>query len=303
MIRALRGVVPAILVLVAAGPARAEEPKFAYGDRAELKDVKDVVWKAAVQAGMILTTGNSRTTTISATASASRKSGANKLALEGGAAFARSTVYFAQDLDGNGTIDNDAEILEDAQTTTQAWIVKGRYDRFLTEHNSLYASATAGADEPAGKQFVGGGQVGYSRQLYVDDKHEVVAEVGYDFTYENPVVGPGVSIHSARVFAGYKGKLTPDTGVEAAIEALSNFNSLDTAAGEVESFEDTRINGLTKLTTKVWENVSFGFSFGLKYDHAPSPRPPLGIPYAAGFVPLADELDTKTEVSLIVNFL
>jgi len=49
--------------------------------------------------------------------------------------------------------------------------------------------------------------------------------------------------------------------------------------------------------------VSFRFGFSLRWDNAPSALLPLKVPFAPGFVPLADELDTKTEATLIVNFL
>ena len=203
----------------------------------------------------------------------------------------------------NGTIDNEDEIGELEQTTTEAWVVTVRYDRFLTKHNALYAVGLASSDEPAGKELVAGAQVGYSREVFKDDKHLVVAEVGYDISYEDPVVGDGIAIHSARGFVGYEGKLTADTSVGGSVESLVNVNTLDGPAGEIERFEDVRVNGLAKLSTKLYENINFGFSFGVKFDNAPSGRPPIGMDYAVGFVPLADEVDTRTEVSLLVNFL
>src|SRR5690606_22723618 len=140
--------------------------------------------------------------------------------------------------DGNasGTIEPN-EVSRPTQTTTRSWLVKGRYDRFLTENNSLYGIAAASADRPAGKELVGNGQVGYSRQLYQDHIHLLVAETGYDFTYEDLVAHDGQAIHSIRVFGGYTGKLSEDTGLEGSVEALFNVNSLDTPVGEVEAFE------------------------------------------------------------------
>ena len=255
--------VTAIILGFGTTSAWGDDPKFEHAkeeDAAKLKEVKGVEWKAAALAGFVLTTGNSKTTSASAGATASRKQGRSKLALDGGLAYARSTLVFANDLNGNGTVDNDAELGEDAQTTTNAWIVKGRYDFFFTPKNSVYVSAAASADEPAGKEFVGGGQVGYSRLLYKTDTHELVGEVGYDLSYEKPVVGDGQTIHSARGFVGWASKLTADTAAEASVEVLSNFNKLDTPPDGVDSFEDTRVNGKSKLTTKLWGNLNFGFA-------------------------------------------
>ena len=289
-------------------PARApdpRQPKFMFGSKeeaAELTKASAVEWKLGAQGSLILSTGNSRTTTFGAGLSASRKANRNKFSLDAGAAYARSRIFLAADESGDGTIDA-TEIQRPSQTTTRSWLVRGRYDRYLTAANAIYGAAGLTADEPAGKQLVGNGQVGYSRQVYQDEVHLIVAEGAYDLTYEDQVAGEAVSIHSLRVFAGYTGKLSQDTGLELSGEALSNLNHLDSPGGEVEAFEDNRITGKLSLTTKLFGNLSFRVAFEAHYDNAPAPRPPFALPYAEGFVPLADELDTRTEATLIVNFL
>ncbi len=281
------------------------QPKFMFGSKeeaAELVKAEKVEWKLGAQGSLILSTGNSRLTTFGAGLSASRKANKNKFSLDAGIAYARSRILLAED-DGDGMIE-DGEIRRLSQTTTRSWMVRGRYDRYLTVANALYGAAGVLADEPAGKELVGNGQVGYSRQIYQDKVHLAVAEVGYDLTYEDQVAaGDGVAIHSLRGLAGYTAKLSADTGLELSVEVLSNLNKLDTTGGEVSAFEDNRVNGKLSLTTKVFQNISFRVAFEAHYDNAPSPRPPFGLPYAPGFVPLADELDTRTEATLIVNFL
>src|SRR6185436_20272667 len=103
-------------------------------------------------------------------------------------------------------------------TTTNNWFTKGRYDRFFTANNSGYASGQAAADRIAGKSFFGGGQAGYSRQVLKNEVHLLVAELGYDFSYERYVQQPmktldPVTIHSARLFVGETMKLTPASGL------------------------------------------------------------------------------------------
>ena len=301
--------ITAVVVLGAGATASAQT--FNYGTR---EDVKEVEWKASAEAGVLVTTGNSRTTTGSATAKASRKDGNNKFEAEANGTYARSTIRVANDIDGNGTVDSEDEIADQGTTSAKNAALKLRYDRFLTDNNSLYASATIGFDAPAGKDLYGGGQVGYSRQLYKTDRHEAKAEVGYDFTYEDLIVGDSVSIHSARFFVGYKGALhvetapdgaiTPTTTVDASIESLHNVNTLDVPTGDLEAgpFEDTRINGQIGLTTKLLENISFAVSFAAKFDNVPAPAKALDLPYAAGFVAEAEKLDTTTKASLIINF-
>jgi hypothetical protein len=296
----------AAIALVAFVPvARAQQPTFTYADdkaKEEVVKLDHVEWKAAAQAGLLITAGNSRMTAISAGLNASRLSGRNKLQIEGGVAYGRSSVFLAVDGNGNGVVD-EPEVSRPSTTTNRGWTSKARYDRFLTDHDSLYGAALAAADEPAGKEFVGGGQLGYSRLAFKSPAHAVMAEAGYDLSYENPVVGDGHAIHSLRVFAGYAGKLDGSTSLDAAVEALFNVNTYDGPAGELEAFDDTRVTSRAALTTTMFSDVSFRFAVESKFDNAPSPRPPFAVPYAPGFVPLADELDTKVEASLIVNFL
>ncbi len=299
----MRIVPPGVVVLLAltAGAARAQEPKFEY---AKPEEVKAVEWKASAQAGLILTTGNSKSTALSGTLTASRKAGDNKLALEAAGAFARSELLIASDANMNGTI-GAGEITRTSQTTTENWTAKLRYDRFFTEHNSAYLSARIGADEPAGKELFGGGQIGYSRQLYKTDAHEVVAEAGYDFTYESYVADvDALAIHSARFFAGWNGKLTEVTGALLNAELLLNLNAEDGHGGEeIGSFEDARLIAKAAITTKLWTRMDFRFGLTARFDNAPAPQPPFALPYDAGFVPLADKLDLTAEAALIVSIL
>src|SRR5438874_496455 len=91
-------------------PAFADEPKFTYQKADEVKGVVGPEWLAAAEAGGIMTTGNSNTTTLSAGLRATRKSGDNKLAIDGSFAYVKSAVRVLEDLNGNGVIDNQQEI-------------------------------------------------------------------------------------------------------------------------------------------------------------------------------------------------
>jgi hypothetical protein len=273
-------------------------------------------WKVQAKGGLLQTTGNSRSTNGSFALMGSRQAGDNKLSLEAGLAYGRSKILVPT-LDANGDVIGFGRR---GETTTNEWKARGRYDRFLTANNAAYVLGQIGADRIAGKELWGGGQAGYSRQLVKNEQHTTVAELGYDFSYESYVEQPGksidpVAIHSARVFVGELWTLTPDTGITASVEALFNLNeesALDAsdstgATTKVGSFEDTRVVGKLGVTTKLYENLSFGFSFTAKYDQNPAPRPlpasAAGAGYAPGFQAFADEVDTLTEATLIFTFL
>src|SRR5262249_13631135 len=141
------------LVCVAAlgsGRAFAQDPKFQFGKQEEVKEIE---WKAQAKAGLVLTTGNSQTATLTAGTWLSRKEKENKLSFDAGLAYAKSSIFVLQDLNGNGTIDNPQEMQRLDSTTVNQWFAKARYDRFFTEHNSAYVSANFAGDAVAGKDL------------------------------------------------------------------------------------------------------------------------------------------------------
>jgi hypothetical protein len=273
-----------------------------------------VEWKAQSKGGMLITGGNSQSKNFTFGMNGFRKEGNNKLALEGGLAYGTSNSTVA-------TVNNNTITSIDRKevVSTNNWAAKGRYDRFLTENNVAYASGQGAADKIAGKTFYGGGQAGYSRQLLNNKWNIVVAELGYDFSYEryiqqqDKIIDP-VTIHSARVLIGETLSLTQETGLTASVEALFNLNKENKAINAkngtmgVEAFKDTRINGKVGLSTNLWKQLSFGFSFGFKYDQNPAPRPmPSGTPSDATLPPglslgYAKKVDTITEATLIYTF-
>lgn len=293
----------AFLVAAAlAGVAQAQPtPKFEYGKADEVKDVKKVEWAATAEAGVVFTTGNSRTTTITGGAKASRKEKANKFSLDAAGTFARSAVLVAADRDGNGLI-TSSEASRVENTSAQNYQVKLRYDRFLSEFNSLFVAALGGADVVAGKDFVGGLQIGYARLLYKNAKHEVTGEFGYDFSYEDYAdeTADALSIHSARGFIGYKGKLSEVTSVDGSLEALANVNR---QSDDVGPFKDLRGTAGMSLSTKLTKSMSFSFGLTVKFDNVPAPLAIAGATLDPIDPPENLKYDTTTKASLIVTLL
>lgn len=290
------------IALVASTAAYADEPKFVYGKQEELKDVKGVEWHATAEGGLVLTTGNSETTTASGGFKVSRKTGANKFALEASGAYAQASLRVLSDLNGNGMIDGPEEITTLDTVTAETLYGKARYDRFLTEFNSLFVAALASRDVPAGKLGVFGGQLGYSRRLYKTKDAETVAEIGYDFSREHLAAGAPVSIHSARAFVGHKVTMTEGTDLDAALELLTNLNHETLPTGKDGSaFNDTRVNMKLAISSKIGGNLSFQTSFEVHYDNRPGPLAVKNL--AMGFVPEAEPLDTIMKASLIYTFI
>ena len=289
-------------LLVASAPAFADDPAYTYGKKEDVKDVKAVTWAGSVQAGLVSTTGNSQTVTATAGATATRKDADNKLDGTVNFTYARATTRIVNDANGNMLID-PGEVT--SQTATSANNINGklRYDRYLTDLNSLYVAALALIDHPAGKAFQGGGQIGYSRSLYKTETAEATAEVGYDLSYLKVLNDGSTTIHSARAFVGYKGKAAHDSVIETSLEALFNLNSIAISGRTASAFGDTRLNGLVSLTTNLTKKISFQASFALRFDNFPAPIAKIGnLTFAPGNELIADKVDTITKATLILTF-
>lgn len=298
-----------VVVAALAGPrlAVAGDPKFEYGKQEEVKDVKGVEWHAAAEAGLVFTTGNSETITATGGLKASRKTGQNRLQLEGTAAYSQSGIRVLLDQNGNGLIDNQSEITTVETVTAETLASKLRYDRFLTELNSVFVAALAARDLPAGKKLVLGGQAGYSRSLYKSKTATTVGEFGYDFSAEQLVAGEAIQIHSLRAFIGHHATMTEGADLDASIEGLTNLNNENlttmNAAGELQSgglLQDTRVNARLAISAKIGENLAFQSSFEVHYDRRPGPLAITNL--APGFLPEASRLDTLMKAAFIYTF-
>jgi len=286
--------------MAASHAAAQEQPKFASRE-----DVaKAAAWTASVTAGFGMTTGNARNLNLTGGANVGHRFGENLLTFDATAALARSTTTTAVDANADGTISSD-EVRSVTQNTSEAWGTRLRYDHFF-DLNAVYALGFAGGDRPAGKEFLGGAQAGYARALWKTATSELVAEVGIDYTHQVYVTGtPGsLDIASLRSFLGYIGNPNPDLSYNVGVEYLGNLNGEDTPTGRVSAFGDSRVNGKVGLTWKIFGDGSLGFRFRAIYDSAPAPRPPpAGFAWAPGYVPLAEKLDTFTELVLVYKLL
>ena len=297
-----------LVLLASAGPVRAQNIAVPAFEFAKPPEKPAVEWKVQAKGGFLLTSGNTETGGGTLGLDSSRKSGQNKLSLNGDLSYGRSRILTATVVDGV-----TSQIGRESQTTSNEWHTRGRYDRFFTPNNAAYAVALLASDKVAGKKLMGGGQVGYSRQLLKNEQHTLVAEAGYDLSFESYVAAPDtVTIQSARLFVGELFTLSKETGLSGSIEALFNLNK-ETALNAndetghtkgVDAFKDTRIVGKLGLTTTLRKSLSLALGFTLRYDQNPAPWPHIGdAPYVPNFVPFGDKVDTRTEATLIYTFL
>jgi hypothetical protein len=206
-----------VLAALAFAPVRAQAqpagPKFSFvTPEPKVEEVVDK--KLSARGGLVQLAGNSKVLTGTMGVQGAYQARSNRFSGEAGAAYSRSAIAVIADSNANMLVD-EGELSKQSQTTSKLFQAKGRYDRFFTLNNSAYFSVQALSDVPAGKELVAGGQVGYSRQLYKDDRHRTVAELGYDFSLEQAAAANAelVQVHSARVYAAEELKLSDATGL------------------------------------------------------------------------------------------
>src|SRR5215471_2483726 len=118
-----------LALLLAAQPAAADgpAPAYTYGKQEDVKDVKEVAWTGNVSAGLVATTGNSRTTTATGGASVTRKDADNKLDGSIAVTYAHATTRIVDDVNGNMMID-PGEVIDQTATSANNAAAKLRYD-------------------------------------------------------------------------------------------------------------------------------------------------------------------------------
>lgn len=296
--RPLLRVPGALLALAWAVPVAALTP-FQFGKQEE---VARPTWSVTAQGGVSLSGGNAPSSGATAEASVGRRSRRQRLQLGGSLSLARTRVETAREQDGTPGI-GPGELLHETQTTRQAWALQSRYDLFATPHSSAYGALSATGDRPAGKQLVLSGQVGYGVDVLHPEHQVLRLELGYDLSREQPVLGPTLQIHSARLFVGYQADLDERLAVTAEVEALTNLNAEASGAERVERLRDTRVLGRLTGTHKLNGSLSVCLKLGAAYDAAPPLRPPpAGTSFEEGFAPHARRLDTSADLLLRLAF-
>ena len=303
----------ALVTLVVAAPALAQDttvaPTFAYGEKPK-EDAKPTGWKAEAKAGLLWLAGNSDSTSLSAGLKVTRDDVWQRYSLTANYAYAKSRVYSVPA--GVTTPITSLDQLDSVDSlSTRLWNVTPRFDQWLIHRNepgdtSLYVLGNIASDFAAGKKLFGGGQLGLSTLIVKAGAHSITGEIGYDFTYLQPYVGDGYSIHSLRAALAYNWQISKTTKFTAGAEYLININK-ETGAPDpddstgVPAFQDHRVNALVSLTTQVYERLSLNVSWTGRYDAKPQlAQLPAGAP--AGSKAFLRTFDSITQVQFVYTF-
>jgi putative salt-induced outer membrane protein len=255
--------------VVAAGHAAAQTPQGLMEKKTATSGTTDVakggfekVTKPAdskeatelkLSAGGLLASGNSRSLALTGSGMLRLRRGANEYSANAAGNYGRSAPTPADDM----------------QTSVSNIQGRVRYDRFLSEHWSLFVAQSARKDRFQGLALRLNFDPGVAYFFFDEDKHRLWAELGYDFQYDvrenaalraSPTpIDKTEARHSGRGFLGYENNINEvlrfNTGVEY-IQAVSKS-------------ENWRLNWDSGLTSAISNAFSLSTTFNLRYDNNP----------------------------------
>jgi len=271
----------ALAAALLSAPAYAEDSTFVGTEAPVVEEKKEPETKLSAEFGSSFATGNAIFYTVAGSLAASHEWDRNKVGVIGGVNLGAAKA----DADGDGLL-SQAERDADYSQNVKRYFGEARYDRFLSDKDSLYALAGAFHDPFAGYDLRSHEQIGYSRRLIKNDDSELVAELGFDYAQENytdeAVAGGSVAyqdIFATRVLLGGSHKFNDSVSVSDTFEYYQN----------VVDFNDVRILNTAALTSTISGKLSLKLSHSLIFDNVP----------VAGFV----KLDQTTMATLVATIL
>jgi putative salt-induced outer membrane protein YdiY len=215
------------------------------------------VTTASIDAGATWTSGNTEAFTFSAAGRAAHMWEKNKLGLEILMNYGRSISDANDDL----RLD-EAERAAGFADDVAHYQADLRYDRFLSDTNTVYGLVGWYRDVFAGYDSRIHGQVGVAHYFVKNDTTEFTGELGFDVANEDYVEfisPPNDVIYAIREGLSVKHKFNEDVGIEEKLEAYES----------VEDFSDTRVLNTLALTSNVSGKLAVKLSHSLAFDNVP----------------------------------
>lgn len=237
--------------------------QFAQSASTDAPEEDKTEWNIA--AGGIFNSGNTRSWSLTAGTQFNLIRGRHGFAFKFLLAYGRASLRDPV----SGEFGDTLDVARNTNTTA-------RYDFYLTPNDALFVAVGHRWDTFAGLDTRLQAQVGYLRNFVNEDDHRFWGELGYDFTFDDfdpdpltvtdPVTGAITeldgtdTVHSARLYVGYKNQLNEHVLFTTGLEALL----------DLQNFADnTRLNFDAGLAVTVVDSLQLGIGFKLLYDQQP----------------------------------
>lgn len=255
-------------------------------DAPDLKKSSDAL-NAALSAGGMLSTGNTRTQALTLNGTFELRRGMN------GFGFAALGNYGASALPG-----------KDSETTAENFQLRGRYERYLTDRFALFLMLTERYDRFQGLASRTNIDPGAKYMIWKPENSALWGELGYDFQYDirtqtgrhkldadgkeipgAPLNDKTLSDHSARAFLGFRHAFSKEVTLSTGLEYLQSFVKTELTE---KTAPNSRVNFDVTIAAKLYGGIAAGVGFTARYDRTPLPG--------------REKLDTATTLSLIYAF-
>lgn len=243
--------------------------------------------------GGTIASGNSNFYTVNGLVNVSHKAAKNQVSFLAGLNIGGAKpVALVSTTTGGATVTTpppeDATYIENVRR----FYGEGRYDRFLTNDDSLYVLAGAFHDRYAGYDLRAHEQIGYSRLLVHSLRTELRSELGADWAQEDYVAGTEPNyqnVVAARILVGFAHKFGKPGTEPGTFDERVVISDVVEIYESVLDFEDVRMLNTAALTSTLSGKLSLKLSHSLIFDNVP----------VEGFEPL----DQTTMVTLVASLL
>jgi hypothetical protein len=281
------GITLALIVIDAvpapAQEAPAEEKKLGWKDRAEL--------------ALVITGGNSSTSTFGFRNLLSRIWTDAELHIEAAGLRTETATVTATPV---GTSIDDYVIDRESVSavTAENYLARAKYDRQIRPRLFVFASGGWDRNEFAGieSRYYGAGGVG--NIWYDREDFRWRTDYGVSITQQDETVGDSQTFAGLRFSSDFMRKLSASTTA----------TNLTIADENLDDTSDLRIDSLTGLEVAMSSHLAIKVSLRLLFDNVPSfleaelLTPGSGLPTGILVPVQAEELDTIFNVALVVNF-
>ncbi|MBP7146374.1 MAG: DUF481 domain-containing protein [Acidobacteria bacterium] len=256
-------------------------------------------WTGSAELSYVMTQGNTETSTLGMKANTSRKLNGSELTFRAAAVRAETTAF---DRFAIGFDDDDFRVIEnsDSNTSAEAYMLSGRYDRKLTERLLWYAGLGWERNRFAGIENRSVAETGLGHIWYDTETRKLRTSYALTYTDQEDVIETPDSVGTflgARLTGEYMQKFGQATTFQSTL-------ILDDNLDETDDFRGDWTNSLAVSMSKV---LALKVSVQWLYDNVPAFQ---GIPLydpktgeQLDTVPFQlDELDTIFTTSLVLTF-
>lgn len=247
-------------------------------------------WQDTAELGLVVTSGNSESTSFSLKNTLSRKWDRSGFTLKLGALKVDTTETVRQEVGGLLVTSDETD------TTAENYYINGRYDREISERLFWFLGAGWDRNEPAGTENRYIGEAGLGQRWFDTDDRRFTTRYAATFTKQEDIVElEDDTFLGVRLSWDYMNKLSGNT-------TYANLLVVDVNADETSDWRGDMINSLTVAMS---ERMALKLSLQWLYDNEPSlvTEDVLGaVTLPPTIIVEADDLDTIFTASLVVNF-